>query len=57
MYRSIVKGSVNTGPSPFLIHATSGGGFPEAVQVTVTGDPSMKYFPPGERYISGASER
>ena len=43
--------------TPFLIHATSGGGFPEAVQVTVTGDPSMKYFPPGERYISGASER
>ena len=43
--------------TPFLIHATSGGGFPEAVQVTVTGDPSMKYFPTGERYISGASER
>ena len=43
--------------TPFLIHATSGGGFPEAVQVTVTGDPSMKYFLPGERYISGASER
>ena len=43
--------------TPFLIHATSGGGFPEAVQVTVTGDPSMKYFPTGERCISGASER
>ena len=43
--------------TPFLIHATSGGGFPEAVQATVTGDLSIKYFPPGERYISGASER
>ena len=43
--------------SPFLIHATSGGGFPEAVQATVTGDPSMKYLPPRERYISGVSER
>ena len=43
--------------TPFLIHATSGGGFPEAVQATVTGDPSMKYFPPRERYISGASKR
>ena len=43
--------------TPFQIHATSGGGFPEAVQATVTGDPSIKYFPPGEKYISGASER
>ena len=43
--------------TPFLIHATSGGGFPEAVQATVTGDPSMKYFPLREKYISGASER
>ena len=43
--------------TPFLIHATSGGGFPEAVQATVTGDPWMKYFPPRERYISGASGR
>ena len=42
--------------TPFLIHATSGGGFPEAVQA-VTGDPSMKYFPHRERYISGASKR
>ena len=25
----------------FLIHATSGGGFPDASQVMVTGDPSM----------------
>ena len=43
--------------TPFLIHATSGGGFPEAVQATVTGDPSIKYFPLRERYISGAYER
>ena len=27
--------------SPFLIHATSGSGFPEASQVMITGDPSM----------------
>ena len=27
--------------SPFLIHATSGSGFPEASQAMVTGDPSM----------------
>ena len=27
--------------TPFLIHATSGGGFPEASQVMVTRDPSM----------------
>ena len=27
--------------SPFLIHATSGSGFPEASQVMMTGDPSM----------------
>ena len=27
--------------SPFLIHATSGSGFPEALQVMVTRDPSM----------------
>ena len=27
--------------SPFLIHATSGSGFPEAPQVMITGDPSM----------------
>ena len=43
--------------TPFLIHATSGGGFPEAVQATVTGHPWMKYFPPREWYISGASGR
>ena len=43
--------------TPCLIHATSGGGFPEAVQATVIRDPSMKYFPPRERYIRGASER
>ena len=43
--------------TPFPIHATSGGGFPETVQAAVTGDPSMKYFPPRERYISGASKR
>ena len=43
--------------TPCLIHATSCGGFPESVQATVTGDPSMKYLPPRERYISGASER
>ena len=41
----------------FLIHATSGSGFPEASQVMVTGDPSMKYFPTNESFISGASER
>ena len=28
--------------TPYLIHATSGSGFPEAVQATVTGDPSIK---------------
>ena len=27
--------------TPFLIHATSGGGFPEALQAMVTGDPSV----------------
>ena len=27
--------------TPFLIHATSGSGFPEASQVMITGDPSM----------------
>ena len=27
--------------TPFLIHATSGSGFPEASQVIMTGDPSM----------------
>ena len=27
--------------TPFLIHATSGSGFPEASQVMVTRDPSM----------------
>ena len=27
--------------TPFLIHVTSGCGFPEALQVMVTGDPSM----------------
>ena len=27
--------------TPFLIHATSGSGFPEALQAMVTGDPSM----------------
>ena len=27
--------------TPFLIHATSGSGFPEALQVMVTKDPSM----------------
>ena len=27
--------------APFLIHATSGSGFPEASQVMMTGDPSM----------------
>ena len=27
--------------TPFLIHATCGGGYPEALQVMVTGDPSM----------------
>ena len=27
--------------TPFLIHATSGSGFPEASQVMMTGDPSM----------------
>ena len=27
--------------TPFLIHATSGRGFPEATQAMVTGDPSM----------------
>ena len=27
--------------TPFLIHATSGGGFPEASQAMVAGDPSM----------------
>ena len=27
--------------SPFLIHATSGSGFPEASQAMATGDPSM----------------
>ena len=43
--------------TPFLIHATSGGGFPEASQAMVTEDPSMYYFPPKERFISGASER
>ena len=43
--------------TPFLIHVTSGSGFPEASQAMVRGDPSMKYFPPKERLISGASER
>ena len=43
--------------TPFLIHATYGGGFPEALQVMVALDPSMKYFPPKERFISNASER
>ena len=28
--------------TPFLIHATSGSGFSEAVQATVTWDPSIK---------------
>ena len=27
--------------TPFLIHATSANGFPEASQVMLTGDPSM----------------
>ena len=27
--------------TPFLIHATSGGGFPEASQAMVIGDPSL----------------
>ena len=27
--------------TPFLIHATSGSGFPKASQAMVTGDPSM----------------
>ena len=27
--------------TPYLIHATSGGGFPEALQAIVTEDPSM----------------
>ena len=27
--------------TPFLIHATSGNGFPEASQTMVTGDPSL----------------
>ena len=27
--------------TPFLIHATFGGSFPEALQAMVTGDPSM----------------
>ena len=27
--------------TPFLIHATSGGGFPEASQAMVTGEPSV----------------
>ena len=27
--------------TPFLIHATSGGGIPEALQAMVTGDPSV----------------
>ena len=27
--------------TPFLIHTTSGGGFPEASQAVVTGDPSI----------------
>ena len=43
--------------TPFLIHATSGGGFPEASQAMVTGDPSMWYFPLKEMFISSASER
>ena len=43
--------------TPFLIHDTYGGGFPEALQVMVALDPSMKYFPPKERFISNASER
>ena len=43
--------------TPFLIHATYGGGSPEALQVMVALDPSMKYFPPKERFISNASER
>ena len=43
--------------APFLIHATSGGGFPEASQAMVTGDPSMWYFPLKEMFISSASER
>ena len=43
--------------TPFLIHATYGGGFPEALQVMVALDPSMKYFLPKERFISNASER
>ena len=43
--------------TPFLIHATSGSGFPEASQAMATGDPSMKYFPPNKSFISGASER
>ena len=43
--------------TPFLIHATYGGGFPEALQVMVALDPSMKYFPPEERFISNNSER
>ena len=43
--------------SPFLIHATSGSGFPDASQAIMTGDPSLSYFPPKERFTSGASER
>ena len=43
--------------TPFLIHATYGGGFPETLQIMVALDPSMKYFPPKERFISNASER
>ena len=43
--------------TPFLIHATYGGGFPEALQVMAALDPSTKYSPPKERFISNASER
>ena len=42
--------------TPFLIHATSGSGFPEASQAMVTRDPSMSYFPPKGNFISGASK-
>ena len=33
--------STELSSSPFLIHATSGSGIPEALQAMVTGDPSM----------------
>ena len=43
--------------TPFLIHATSGSGFPEALQAKVTKEPSMQYFLLKGRFISGRSER